>query len=115
MLLGMARVKAWSHVERAAWNPGRLHEEVSDGKPAVLGRGWPWVLSPGVCMTLLPPLSPAGGFQGLIFFGGGVFKSSYILSRGIRLPDSRRIRKASGVEWSGWEFTVSLPCLTATS
>lgn len=50
-----------------------------------------------------------------LFFRGGVFKSSYTLSRGIRLANSRKIRKAPGVEWSGWDFTVSLPCLTATS
>lgn len=37
VLLSMARVKTWSHVERATWNPGRFHEEVSDGKPAVFG------------------------------------------------------------------------------
>lgn len=61
------------------------------------------------------PTQPSWRVPRTYFFGGGVFKSSYILSRGIRLPNSRRIRKAPGLEWSGWEFTVSLPCLTATS
>lgn len=59
MLLGQARVKAWSHGERATRIPGKLHEEVGDGKSAVFG----FEAGPG-CSDPCCVYSPAGGFQG---------------------------------------------------
>lgn len=72
------------------------------------------MLSVGVCIAFCPHSGQLGDSRACFLkcvWGWKVFRSSPILRRSIRLANSRRIRKAPEAEESGWDFSVSLPCL----
>lgn len=70
MLLGHARVKAWSHVERATRNPGKLPREVGDGKPTVFGfEAGPWCSEPCCVHGSFVHTQPNGRIPRACFLG----------------------------------------------
>ena len=87
VLLGRARVKARSLAERAIGNPfGKLHREVGDGKPAVLGFEVGSGCSEPCCVHgPSVPKKPSWAIPRACFRAGVVLSDILSLRRGFRL------------------------------